>query len=64
MKILPWSKTGHSRKEKEEAVHRRGGGKTLLKSGHERTQLGQLKTRQGRKVLLQSYLWCPDDLSR
>ena len=44
---------------------RKRGGKTILKSGHEWTlpaQLGQLKTGQDGKGLLQSHLRCPDDL--
>ena len=39
----------------------------MLKNGQERTlpvQLGQLKTGQGGKGLLQIHLWGPDDLSR
>ena len=46
-------------KEKEENVDRRGGGKTLLKSGQELilpAQLGQLKTGQVGKGLLRSHL--------
>ena len=49
-------------KGKEEADIRRGG-KTILKSGQElnlSAQLGQLKTGQGGKGLLQIHLWCPD----
>ena len=41
--------------------------KTMLKSGHEWTlsaQLGQLKTGQGGKGLLQIHLWRPDELPR
>ena len=41
--------------------------KTISKSGQEWTlpaQLGQLKTGQDRKRLLQIHLWCPDDLPR
>ena len=48
-------------------VNRRSGGKTLLKSGQKLTllaQLGQLRTGQGGKGLLQIHLWCPDDLTR
>ena len=46
---------------------RRRGGKTILKGGRGWTlpaQLGQLRTEQGRKALLQIHLWCPDDLPR
>ena len=46
---------------------RRRGGKTISKSGQEWTlpaQLGQLKTGQGGKGLLQIHLWYPDDLPR
>ena len=53
--------------QKEQKEDRRRGGKTILKSGQEWTlpaQLGQLKTRQGGKGLLQIHLWCPDDLPR
>ena len=45
----------------------RRGGKTISKSGQEWTlpaQLGQLKTGQDGKGLLQIHLWCPDDLPR
>ena len=41
-------------------------GKTILKSGQEWTlpaQLGQLKTGQRGKGLLQIHLWCPDGQS-
>ena len=41
----------------------RRGGKTILKSGQEwnlSAQLGQLKTGEGRKGLLQIHLLCPD----
>ena len=54
-------------KEKEKEADRRRGGKTISKSGHEWTlpaQLGQLKTGQDGKGLLQIHLWCPDDLPR
>ena len=47
-------------------IYRRGG-KTISKSGQEWTlpaQLGQLKTGQDGKGLLQIHLWCPDDLPR
>ena len=46
---------------------RRRGGKTISKSGQEWTlpaQLGQLKTGQHGKGLLQIHPWCPDDLPR
>ena len=45
--------------EKEEAVDRRGGEKTISKSGQERAlpaQLGQLKTGQDEQGLLRSHL--------
>ena len=51
----------------EMRCYRRRGGKTISKSGQEWTlpaQLGQLKTGQDGKGLLQIHLWCPDDLSR
>ena len=53
--------------EKEKEADRRRGGKTISKSGQEWTwpaQLGQLKTGQDGKGLLQIHLWCPDDLPR
>ena len=56
--------TGHSEREKTD---RRRGGKTISKGGQERTlpaQLGQLKTEQDGKGLLQIHLWCPDDRPR
>ena len=63
--------TGHSerkkKKKKEKEADRRRGGKTISKSGQEWTlpaQLGQLKTGQDGKGLLQIHLWCPDDLPR
>ena len=39
----------------------------MLKNGQEWTlpaQLGQLKTGQGGKGLLQIHMWCPDNLPR
>ena len=54
-------------KGKEKEADRRRGGKTISKSGQEWTlpaQLGQLKTGQDGKGLLQIHLWCPDDLPR
>ena len=54
-------------KDKEQKEDRRRGGKTILKNGQEWTlpaQLGQLKTEQGGKGLLQIHLWCPDNLPR
>ena len=54
-------------KGKKEEVDRRRGRQTILKIGQEWTlpvQLGQLKTRQGGKRLLQIHLWYPDDLPR
>ena len=53
-------------KRKKKADRRRGG-KTISKCGQEWTlpaQLGQLKTGQDGKGLLQIHLWCPDDLPR
>ena len=53
-------------KRKKKADRRRGG-KTISKSGQEWTlpaQLGQLKTGQDGKGLLQIHLWCPDDVPR
>ena len=72
LKVFWFSKnnpTGHSerKKEKEKEADRRRGGKTISKSGQEWTlpaQLGQLKTGQDGKGLLQIHLWCPDDLPR
>ena len=55
---------GHSERKKKE-VDRGRGGKTILKSGQGWTlpaQLGQLKTGQGGKGLLQIHLWCLDNL--
>ena len=52
---------------KEKEADRRRGGKTISKSGQEWTlsaQLGQLKTGQDGKGLLQIHLWCPDNLPR
>ena len=52
---------------KEKKADRRRGGKTISKSGQEWTfpaQLGQLKTGQDGKGLLQIHLGCPDDLPR
>ena len=69
LKVLWFSKdnpTGHSERNKKEADRRRGG-KTISKSGQEWTlpaQLGQLKTGQDGKELLQIHLWCSDDLPR
>ena len=54
--------TGHSKRKE---VDRRRDGKTILKSGQEQTlpaQLGQMKSGKGGKGLLQSHLWCPNDL--
>ena len=53
--------------DKEQKEDRRRGGKTILKNGQEWTlpaQLGQLKTGQGGKGLLQIHLWCPNNLPR
>ena len=53
--------------DKEQKEDRRRGRKTILKNGQEWTlpaQLGQLKTGQGGKGLLQIHLWCPDNLPR
>ena len=57
--------TGHSEREKKKEADRRRGEKTISKSGQEWTlpaQLGQLKTCQDGKGLLQIHLWFPDDL--
>ena len=54
-------------KEIEKEVDRRCDCMTILKREQEWTfpaQLGQLTTKQGRKGLLLSHLWCPDDLPR
>ena len=54
-------------KGKKKGADRKRGGKTISKSGQEWTlpaQLGQLKTGQDGKGLLQIHLWCPDDLPR
>ena len=54
-------------KDKEQKEDRGRGGKTILKKGQECTlpaQLGQMKTGQGGKGLLQIHLWCPDNLPR
>ena len=54
-------------KEKERKTDRRRGEKTISKSGQQwtlPTQLGQLKTGQDGKGLLQIHLWCSDDLPR
>ena len=61
--ILQGTVKGKSKKEAD----RRRGGKTISKSGQEWTlpaHLGQLKTGQDGKGLLQIHLWCPDDLPR
>ena len=58
--------TGHSERKKKKADGRRGW-KTISKSGQEWTlpaQLGQLKTGQDGKGLLQIHLWCPYNLLR
>ena len=52
--------------EKAEEVIRGRGGKTILKSGQEwnlSAQKGQLKTGQEGKGLLQSHLWCSNNLA-
>ena len=70
LKVFWFSKdnpTGHSERKKKKEADRRGGGKTISKSGQEWTlpaQLGQLKTGQDGKGSLQIHLWCPDDLPR
>ena len=70
LKVFWFSKdnpTGHSERKKKKEADRRNGGKTISKSGQEWTlsaQLGQLKTGQDGKGLLQIHLWCPDDLPR
>ena len=67
--LLVWQRQSYRAqwKEKEKEADRRRGGKTISKSGQEWTlppQLGQLKTGQDGKGLLQIHLWCPDDLPR
>ena len=70
LKVFWFSKdnpTGLSERKKKKEADRRRGGKTISKSGQEWTlpaQLGQLKTGQDGKGLLQIHLWCPDDLPR
>ena len=70
LKVFWFSKdnpTGHSERKKKKEADRRRGGKTISKSGQEWTlpaQLGQLKTGQDGKGLLQIHLWCPNDLPR
>ena len=59
--------TGHSERKKKKRQTEKRGGKTISKSGQEWTlpaQLGQLKTGQDGKGLLQIHLWCPNDLPR
>ena len=62
LKIFWFSKdnpTGHSERKKEKEADRRRGGKTISKSGQEWTlpaQLGQLKTGEDGKGLLQIHL--------
>ena len=59
--------TGHSERKKKKRQTEEEVGKTISKSGQEWTlpaQLGQLKTGQDGKGLLQIHLWCPDDLPR
>ena len=54
-------------KGKRKRGRQKKSGKTISKSGQEWTlpaQLGQLKTGQDGKGLLQIHLWCPDDLPR
>ena len=52
----------------KEMVDRRKGGKTILKSEQEWTnmpdRLRQLKTGHGGKGSLRSHLWCSNDLQR
>ena len=58
--------TGHSESTvKEEEVDSRSRRKTILKNGQESilsAQVGQLKTGQDGKRLVQIHLCCPDDL--
>ena len=52
---------------KKEEIYRRRDGKTISKSEQGWTlpaQLGQVKTGQDEKGLLQSHLWCPNDHAR
>ena len=54
-------------KGKRKRGRQKKSGKTISKSGQEwilPAQLGQLKTGQDGKGLLQIHLWCPDDLQR
>ena len=54
-------------RQTEKEADRRRDGKTISKGGQEWTlpaQVGQLKTGQDGKGLLQIHLWCPDDLPR
>ena len=65
--VWPCLKVFWFSKEKEKEADKRRGGKTISKSGQEWTlpaQLGQLKTGQDGKELLQIHLLCPDDLPR
>ena len=70
LKVFWFSKdnpTGHSERKQKKEADRRRGGKTISESGQEWTlpaQLGQLKTGQDGKGLLQIHRWCPDDLPR
>ena len=53
--------------KRKKKTERRRGGKTISKSGQERTlpaQIRQLKTGQDGKGLLRIHLWCPDDPPR
>ena len=56
----------HSERKKKERQTEEEVGDNI-KSGQEWTspaKLGQLKTGQDGKALLQTHLWCPDDLPR
>ena len=68
LKVFWFSKdnpTGHSERKKKKRQTEKEVGRQCQRSGQEWTlpaQLGQLKTGQDGKGLLQIHLWCPDDL--
>ena len=53
--------TGHIEWKKEEEAGKRKGGQIIIKSGHNWTASS---TRAAGKGLLQSNLWCPNNLAR
>ena len=69
LKVFWFSKdnpTGHSERKKKKRQQKKRW-EDNFKSGQEWTlpaELGQLKTGQDGKGLLQIHLWCPDDLPR